>query len=88
MSSARGDIGVAAVLGYQLIQKVQIGGRRRDLGRMNVAVNPECRLVDGGTGRAIGDADQPDVAAFVTLADRFERYQLRMLGVEGLEDAR
>jgi len=81
-----GDIGIAAVLGYQLIQKVQIGSRRRDLGRVNVAVNPECGLVDGGTGRTIRDADQPDVPAFVTLADRFERYQLRMLGSERMND--
>src|ERR1700687_4505845 len=53
---------------------------------MDVAVNPECRLVDGGARRSIRGADQPDIATFVALADRFERYQFRILVGERTND--
>src|SRR5450755_4885916 len=53
---------------------------------MNVAVDPECRLVDCIAVRSIGDTDQPDIPAFMALAYRFERYQVWMLGGERMND--
>jgi hypothetical protein len=53
-----------------------------------VAVHPERGFVDGGAGFLVGDRRQPDVPALVTLADRFERDELRIFGRVGLQDFR
>src|SRR6266550_8363998 len=53
---------------------------------MDVAVDPERRLVNGGARRSVRRADHPDIAPFVALADRLERYQLWMLGGERMND--
>ena len=80
------DVGILAVLRDERVQEVEVRGRRRDLGRMDVAVDPERGLFGGGTGRGVGDRQHPDVAAFVALADRFDRDELRIFGGEGLQE--
>src|SRR5438105_11967059 len=53
---------------------------------MDVAIDPERRLVDGGARRSVRGADHPDIATFVALADRFERHKLRMFSGERMND--
>ena len=77
---------ILAVLRDERLQEVEVGRRRRDLGRVDVAVDPERGLLRRRTGRRAGDGQHPDVAAFVALADRLDRDEIRMFGGEGLED--
>jgi hypothetical protein len=67
------DVGVATVLRQQRVHEMQCCRRRRDFRRMDIAVDPERRLVGCGAGRSVGEREHPDVAAFVTLADRLDR---------------
>ncbi len=83
-----GDVAILAVLRDQHLQEVQVRGGGRDLGRVNVAVDPERGLFRRGSGRGVGDGQHPDVAALVALADRFDRDELRVLGGVGVEDRR
>ena len=71
------DVGIAAVLGEQLVEEVEHRRRRGQLGGVDVAVGPERRLVLGRAGREVGQRRHPDVAPFVALADRADRRQRR-----------
>src|SRR5215211_4073123 len=52
---------------------------------MDVAVNPECWLFACGTGPRIGGGQYPDVAAFVTLSNRFDGQELGVLACERVQ---
>ncbi len=79
---------VLAVLRDERLQEIQARRGGRDLGRVDVAVDPERRLFRGRAGRGVGDGQHPDVAALVALADRFDGDELRDFGGERLEDRR
>jgi hypothetical protein len=51
------------------VQPVQAGGAGRQLGGVDVAVDPERRFVGVVTGVAVGDGQQPDLAPFKALAN-------------------
>ena len=70
-----GDAGVAAVARCQLVQPVQAGGGGGQLGGVDVAVDPDRRLVGVSAGGGIGQHQQPDVAALEALADRAQLHQ-------------
>mmetsp|Transcript_15759 Transcript_15759/g.43575 ORF Transcript_15759/g.43575 Transcript_15759/m.43575 type:complete len:491 (-) Transcript_15759:12-1484(-) len=72
----RGLGAAAAVQADELVQVVQAGGGRGQLGRVDVAVHPERRLVDVHAAGQVGHDDHPDVAALVALADRAHRHQV------------
>ena len=80
------DVRILAVLRDQRVQEIEAGGRGRDFGRVDVAVDPERGLLRGGTGGLAGDGQHPDVAAFETPADRLDRDEIRVFGRKALED--
>ena len=81
-------VGILAVLRDERLHEIERGGGRRDFGRMDVAVDPERRLLRRRTGRGVGDGQHPDVASLVALADRLDRHEVRIFGGEGVEDRR
>jgi hypothetical protein len=72
-----GDPGIAAMPGHQLVQPVQAGGAGRQLTGMDVAVDPDGRLVLVIAGGAVGDDHQRDVTPFVALAQHPQVDQVR-----------
>src|SRR5205823_8176548 len=58
----------------------------RDFSGVDVTLDPERRLVCGGTRGVVGHREQPDVPSLVALANRFDVHQTRILGGERLED--
>ncbi len=80
-------LGIRTVLSDQRVDEIERGRRRRHFGRMDVPVDPERRLFGCGSGRAVGDRQHPDVAAFMTLPDRLDRDELRVLARERAENA-
>jgi hypothetical protein len=53
---------------------------------VDVAIDPERRLVRGGARLPVGDRRYPDVAAFMTLADRFDRDELRVFARKRVQE--
>ena len=78
-------VGVAAVLRDERVQEIERRGRRGDFRRMDVAVNPERRLVARGPGCRIRDRHRPDVTPFVAFADGFDRHETGMLPCERVQ---
>ncbi len=78
-------VGVLAVLRDQRVQEVEIGCRGGHLGRVDVAVHPECRLLGGRSRLAVGDRHHPDVAALVAFPDRLERHEVRIFADERVQ---
>ena len=69
----------------EMLEKVDTRDRGGDLRRMDIAVDPERRLFARRAARSVGHCGDPDVAAFVAPADRFDAHQLRQLGCKRLE---
>src|SRR5215470_12683133 len=79
------DVGIAAVTADQVVEEVHRGSRCRDLGRVDVAVDPEGGLVEGGPAGRVCHGGKPDVPALVALAYRLQSNEFRILGGEGSE---
>ena len=77
-----GDLRILAVALDQVLQEIDAGDRRRDFGRVDVAVDPERGFVQRIARRAVRDGDDPDVPVLVTAADRLDADELRVLGGE------
>ena len=71
------DLHVGVVSRQQLVQPVQAGGAGSQLGGVDVAVHPEGGLVGVGAGAGVRQRQQPDVAAFMALAQAAELHELR-----------
>jgi hypothetical protein len=53
---------------------------------VDVAIHPERGLVAGRAGCRIRHRRQPEIAAFVTLAEAFQPHQLRVFLCKGVQD--
>jgi len=73
---ATGDGLVLTVARGQTPDQVQARAGRRHLGSVDVAINPQRRFLLRRPGLEIGDRCQPDITAFVTLAQAFQPDQI------------
>jgi hypothetical protein len=55
---------------------------------MNVAIDPERRLLDRGSRASAGHGQHPDVATLMAFSDGLDGHELGIFGGEGLEDFR
>ena len=83
-----GDVVALAVLLGEEMQVMQAGGRGRQLSCVDVAVDPERRLVLRLSPCHARRRDYPDVASFPALADAFQREQVRLALAVALENGR
>ena len=67
---------IGAPVADQVVKVVKAGGAGGELGRVDVAVQPECGLVDIGAGGRVGEDHGPDVPPLMALADGAHRHQV------------
>src|SRR5262249_17917879 len=72
------DLGIGGVTCDEVAYEVQAGHRAGHLGGVDVAIDPERRLLCVRTGGRVGDRRQPDVTALEAATDRIHAQQLRM----------
>ena len=66
------DLFIFSIFRGERVDEIQTRRRRRDFGRMDVAVHPQGGLVRIITGFEIRCGDEPDISALITFADAFE----------------
>ncbi len=74
------DLRVGVVARNELVQPVQAGRAGRQLGGVDIAVDPERGLVVVGAGGLVGEGEQPDVAPLEALAQAGQGHQVRRRG--------
>jgi hypothetical protein len=73
-----GDVGVLAIVGNQPIKQIQAGHGPCNLGSVDIAIHPQGGLILVFSRLETRNDRQPDVPAFVALADAREAHQLRI----------